>query len=73
MPGFIKQIFIVLVLILLCSGGSIGIECVSMNNQPCMVRPMLIDVNPDELHYYPYIISLDRCDGSCNNAQDQFW
>ena len=24
----------------------------------------------DELHYYPFIISLDRCDGSCNTVED---
>ena len=41
-----------------------------MNNQPCMVRPTPIDLNPDELHYYPFIISLDRCDGNCNTDEN---
>ena len=50
MPGFIKQMFIVLVLLLLCFGGSLAIKCVSMNNKPCMPRPMLIHLNPDELY-----------------------
>ena len=45
---FIKQI--VLVLVLLGFGGSLTTECVSMNNQPCMVRPTLVDLNLDELH-----------------------
>ena len=31
-----------------------------------MVRPILIDVNPVELKYYPFMISLDKCNGSCN-------
>ena len=35
-----------------------------------MTRPTLIDLNLDkynqELHYYPFIGSLDRCNGSCN-------
>ena len=43
-----------------------------MNDQPWVVRSMLIDVNPGELPYYPVIISLDRCDGSYNTVEDLF-
>ena len=31
-----------------------------------MVRPTLIDMNPNELKYYPFIISLNKCTVSCN-------
>ena len=31
-----------------------------------MIRPTLIDWNPDEFKYYPFIISLNKCTGSCN-------
>ena len=31
-----------------------------------MVRPNLIDINPVELKYYPFMISLNKCTGSCN-------
>ena len=31
-----------------------------------MVRPTLIDLNRVELKYYPSLISLDKCTGSCN-------
>ena len=31
-----------------------------------MVRPNLIDLNPVELKYYPFMISLNKCTGSCN-------
>ena len=37
-----------------------------LNDDPCMVRPTLIDMNPNELEYYPFMIILDRCTGSCN-------
>ena len=30
-----------------------------------MVRPTLIDFNPVEVRYYPFMISLDKCTGSC--------
>ena len=71
MVKFIKQTFIVLVLGLLGFGGSLATKCVSMNNQSCMKRPMLIDLYSDELHYYPFH-SLDNCDGSCHTVEDQF-
>ena len=31
-----------------------------------MVRPTLIDMNPVELKYYPFMISLNKCTVSCN-------
>ena len=34
------------------------------NNESCLARPTLIDANPNELYYYPFMISLDRYDGS---------
>ena len=37
-----------------------------------MVRPMLIGWNPDKLYYYPFVISLDRCDECCNAVKDSF-
>ena len=30
-----------------------------------MVRPTLIDLNPGEVKYYPFVISLNKCAGSC--------
>ena len=72
MTGFIKQTLIVLVMVLLIVRGSLVPKFIVMNNQPCMVRPKLIIVNPDELHYYPFIISLGRYDGSCNTVEDRF-
>ena len=31
-----------------------------------MPRPSLIDMNPVELKYYPFMISLNKCNGSCH-------
>ena len=31
-----------------------------------MVRPTVIDLNPVDLKYYPFMISLDKCIGSFN-------
>ena len=37
-----------------------------LNDEPGMVRPTLIDLNPVELKYYPLKISLDKFAESCN-------
>ena len=35
-----------------------------------MVRPTLIDLNPVDLKYYLFMITLDKCTGSCNSIDD---
>ena len=39
----------------------------SVNDEPCIVRPNLINLNSVELKYYPFKISLDKCNGSSND------
>ena len=72
MYKFIKQKLIILVLVPVCFGKPLAIRSVSMNNRLCMVRQTLIDLNPDELYHYPFIISMNRCNGPCNTAEDPF-
>ena len=31
-----------------------------------MVRPTLVDMNPNDLKYYLLITSLNKCTGKCN-------
>ena len=59
-PGFIKQMFIVLSLILLLLefDGSLTTICVFLKNQPCTTKLMFINFNLVELHYYPFMVSL---------------
>ena len=35
-----------------------------------MVIPNVIDLNLVELDYYLFMISLDKCNGSCNAVDD---
>ena len=37
-----------------------------LNDEQCVVRPTLIDLNPVELKDFPFMISLNKCIGSCN-------
>ena len=47
-------------------GRSSATNSVLLNNEPCMARPTLIDLNPAEPNFYPFMISLDKFNGSCN-------
>ena len=37
-----------------------------LHDEACMVRPTIIDMNYVEVKYYPFMISLNKCTGSCN-------
>ena len=63
---FINQVFISL----LRFSGSLATKCISLNNKPCLLEPPVIGINLIELHYYPFIIRLDICNGSCNTLDD---
>ena len=69
MFDLIKQVLIVL----LSFSESLPTKCGSLNDEPLMVRPILIDLNPIELKYYPFMISLDKCKGSCNVLSPKIW
>ena len=45
-------------------------KSVSLNIEPCMRRPTLIYLKPLKLNYYPFMISLEKCNGSCNVVDD---
>ena len=62
MFSLIKQLFIVL----MSFGESLATKWVSLNEEPCIIRPTLIDLNRVELKYYPFIISLGKCAGNFN-------
>ena len=61
----IKQVFIVL-LSFRESLTRDQIKCLFINDEPCMIRSTFIDLNPFELKFYPFMISLDKCTASYN-------
>ena len=63
MFSLIKRVFIVL----LSFSESLAKKYLFLNDEPCMVRPTLIDVNLVELKYYPFMISLDKCTEICKD------
>ena len=45
-----------------------------INNQPWITGPTLPNINRDEygqgLHYYPFLVEIDVCNGSYNTFDD---
>ena len=69
---FVKKLFFVGLTIL--SGftdanslNSISLSCISMSNQECKTRPLVINVNRDEPVFFPFSIKSSKCSGSCDN------
>ena len=55
-----------LFIVLLSFSESLAIKCLFLNEQQYMVRPTIFDMNPVELKYYSFMISLNKCTGGCN-------
>ena len=71
MSGFIKKMFIVVT-------GFIGLSvvtpliCVSISNQEYKVRPIIMNINSDELSFYLYSIFVNKCSDSCNKSNNPY-
>ena len=48
------------------------LECVSVVNRKCILRPKILDVNEGvgEALFYPYNVPVNKCSGSCNTLDD---
>ena len=49
-----------------------ALNCVSMNNQKCKVRPKIADINSNNPIFYPFSIKINKCSGNCNNINDPY-
>ena len=58
----IQQVFIAL----LSFSRSLATKFMSLKNEQRKNTLAIIDLNPAELKFYPFLISLDKCNGSCN-------
>ena len=52
---FIKRMFVSAMMFYGCNLSSVNpLECISMNNQECKVRPQIVNVNSDEPVFDPF-------------------
>ena len=66
---FVKKVF-VLGLTVLSSNITGALNCVSINNQECKVRPKIADIISNSPMFYPFSIKVNKCSGNCNNIND---
>ena len=45
-------------------------KCISLNNEPFLPRPILIELNPKKLYYHPFPVSLYTGNGNFNTLDD---
>ena len=69
---FIKKIFYIGSLFLSSLVSTTSLNCISMKNQECKVRPEIINVNTNEPVFYPFSIKTSKCSASCNNINDPY-
>ena len=67
---FIKKVFCIGSLLLSSLVGTTSLNCTSMKNQECKVRPEIININGNNPIFYPFSIKLNKCNGNCNNINN---
>ena len=71
MFSFVKKVFF-LGLTLLSSSITGALNCISINNQQCKVRPKIVDVSSNNPIFYPFSVKINRCSGNCNSINDPY-
>ena len=66
----LKKFFFTGLMVLSTLTSANSLNCISMNNQECKLRPQIVNVNSDESVFYPFSIKTSKCNGSCNNINN---
>ena len=69
--SFVKKVF-VLGLTVLSSSITGALNCVSMNNQKCKVRPEIADINSNNPMFNPFSVKINTYSGNCNNINNPY-
>ena len=64
---FVKQIAISAMMFFNSLLSVNSLECISVKNQECKVRPEIVDVSSNDPIFYPFSIKVNKCSGNCNN------
>ena len=66
----VKKVFFVGLTML--SNFTNALDCISMKNQECEVRPEIININNNNPMFYPFSIKVNKCNGSCNDINNPY-
>ena len=67
---FIKKVFVSSLMFFGSLSNVNPLECVSMKNQECKVRPEIVNINSNNPIFYPFSIKTNKCSHNCNNISD---
>ena len=68
--SFVKKAFFLGLTVISNTTGVL--ECISIKNQQCKVRPKIVDVGSNNPIFYPFSIKVNRCSGNCNNINNPY-
>ena len=66
----VKKVFFLGLTIL--SNFTNALDCISMENQECKVRPEVININSNNPMFYPFSIKVNKCNGNCNDINNPY-
>ena len=72
---FVKKVFFLGLIILSSFTNALSptpLNCISMKNQECKIRPEIININSNNPIFYPFSIKINKCSGSCNNIKNPY-
>ena len=69
---FIKQIFISTLMYFGSLSNVNPLECISMKNQECKVRPKIVNINSNNPIFYRFSIKTNKCSGNCNDINESY-
>ena len=70
MLKFIKQIFFSALMYFGSLSSVNPLECISMKNQECKVRPEIVNISRNNPIFYSFSIMANKCSGNCNDIND---
>ena len=49
-----------------------ALDCISVKNQECKIRPEIININSNNPIFYPFSIKINECSGNCSNINNPY-
>ena len=49
-----------------------SLNCISMKNQECKIRPEIININSNNPIFYPFSIKINKYSDNCNNINNPY-
>ena len=67
---FVKKVFFLGLTVISNTTGAL--ECISIKNQRCKVRPKNVNFSSNNPIFYPFSIKVNKCRGNCNNINNPY-